>query len=433
MTEKRPRPGESLTFDFQAPPKAEPAAAPSKPPPPIFSVAELGRMLGRAIEQSFSETVWVEAEVTGARLATSGHLYFCLKDEQEEAAIDAVMYRTNVTQRARALVHDGARVRVRGRPAFWAPRGKLSFVVDRVDPVGKGALLEALEKLKQKLAAEGLFARERKRPLPHEPRIVGVVSSVTGAVIHDIATVAFRRGGARILLAPAQVQGAGAVEAVRRALRMLQKVPEVDVIIVARGGGSQDDLLAFHDEDLVREVVACRVPVISAIGHDVDVTLVDFAADARAATPSQAAEMVVPDARARLRLLHERTQGLARAMRSRLAKDHVDLTRRAARLSASHPRERIARDDANVKRLGARVVELTRARLSRKDAELARLAGGLDAMSPLHVLGRGYAIAEHADGRAVRAASELKTGDRVRVRVAAGAFEADVTRVEPES
>jgi exodeoxyribonuclease VII large subunit len=375
----------------------------------------------------------------------------------------------------------------------------LQLVADRLEPTGKGALLEALEKLKAKLAAEGLFAPERKRALPSEPRVIGVVTSKTGAVIHDICKVAFRRGDARILLAPAQVQGVGSAESVRRGLRALQRIPEVDVIIVGRGGGSQDDLLAFWDEELVRDIAASRVPVVSAVGHEVDVTLVDHAADARAATPSQAAEMVVPDTRARRRLLDERAMRLKRAVHARVQEDrvaHARLTRAfrdprlliasaqqlvddrvmrlgratnrrvarerdvsarlAMRLGAAHPRERIARDRARVLELRARASELARSRLSAEAAALAalgavlgregnarlredrvtlgRLAARLDAMSPLKVLGRGYAIATRAaDGRAVRAASELTRGDVVRVRVGEGAFEAEVSRVQAKN
>jgi exodeoxyribonuclease VII large subunit len=216
-----PSRGESLSFDFEslpfpAPPSsppptsapAPPPAPPKNPEPKILTVAELGRLLARSLERSFPETVWVEGEVSGARPASSGHLYFSLKDEDDHAIVDIVIYRSNVTPRARGLLKDGARIRVRGKPTFWSPRGRLQFVGDRIDPTGKGALLEALEKLKEKLQAEGLFASDRKRALPHDPRVIGVVTSKSGAVIHDVCKVAFRRGGARILLAPAQVQGA---------------------------------------------------------------------------------------------------------------------------------------------------------------------------------------------------------------------------------
>lgn len=493
------------------------AAVPEKTEPRVLTVAQLSRVVVRTLERSFGESVFVEGEISGARPASSGHVYFALKDEAEDATLDVVLYRSSITPRARSLIKDGARVRIRGKPTYWAPRGKLQFVGDRVEPTGKGALLEALEKLKAKLQAEGLFAPERKRKLPADPRIVGVVTSASGAVIHDICKVAFRRGGAKILLAPAQVQGAGAVESVRRALRMLAKIRGVDVVIVARGGGSQDDLLAFHDEDLVRDVAAYPVPIVSAVGHEVDVTLVDFAADARAATPSQAAELVVPDAVARRHLLEERTSRLRRAMygiiteeraaaanlaqrfgdprlliataQQRIDEANVRLEKAlgrqlaasreasahlAKRLGAAHPRERIARDSARIAEHAARIVHLTEKRVadaSRTKADLAtrlqnagrdpfadrrrtlddlgvrhvravrersvhdrrmiaELAGRLDAMSPLAVLARGYAITTK-DGHAVRDAAEVTAGDRVRVQVARGSFDAAVIATTP--
>jgi exodeoxyribonuclease VII large subunit len=522
MADRPSKRGESLSFDFSAPPPSAtppvtepppisppppsvsppPSVEPAPPPvsapsehkkdePRILSVAQLGRVVGRSLERTFYESFWVEGEVRGARPSASGHVYFGLKDEQEDATIDVVLYRSQVTPRGRALVKDGARVRVRGKPTYYSPRGKIQFIGDRIDPTGKGALLEALEKLKEKLRAEGLFARERKRPLPIEARVVGVVTSATGAVIHDICQVAFRRGGARILLAPAQVQGAGAVDSIRRALSMLQKIPSVDVIIIGRGGGSQDDLLPFNDEAIVRDVAACRVPIVSAIGHEVDVTLVDFAADARAATPSQAAEMVVPDRAARRKLLEERTSRLHRAMRSRLSEDRLrtnELARAfgdprllianaqqridehlarlgrimskrfakdreasahlANRLGAAHPRARIARDQARLGEGATRLVTAMHSLLKHRQAaiidvprlekasreqvkhdrsKLMSLAGRLDAMSPLKVLGRGYAIVTRpADGHAIRAADEVVPGDDLRVRVGSGSFDVKV-------
>jgi exodeoxyribonuclease VII large subunit len=460
------------------------------PEPRIFTVAQLGQIVSRSLERFFVDALWVEGEVTGARPAPSGHVYFCLKDENDDAAIDVVLYRSQVTPRGRSLVKDGARIRVRGRPTYWAPRGKLQFVGDRVEPTGKGAILEALARLKEKLQAEGLFDPERKRPLPHDPRVIGVVTSSSGAVIHDICKVAFRRGGARILLASAQVQGANAVPSIRHALRSLQRIAAVDVIVLGRGGGSSEDLVAFNDEALVRDVAACRVPVVSAVGHEVDVTLVDFAADARAATPSQAAEMIVPDAQARRRLLEERTERLRRAMSAhlgagrlavgkldlafrdprllianaqqridegvarmeralaqRMARDRDQHTRLEARLGAAHPRVRIGRDRSRIEDLARRLAILAprlaadrhdraqalRARLEAFGTKLVddrrdRLASSvrhLDAMSPLRVLARGYAIVTR-DGHAVREASEVSPGDALLVRVSSGGFHARV-------
>jgi len=458
----------NLAFDF----------SPRPPPPPpeeprALTVAELDRAIKGSLDESFARSVWVEGEVADARAAPSGHLYFCLKDEKEEASIDVVLYRTHVTPRMRTLCVDGARVRLRGRPTFWAPRGKLQLVADRMQAAGRGALL-ALERLKDKLAADGLFAQERKRALPPEPRVVGVVTSPTGAVIHDICRVAFRRGGARLLLSAAQVQGAGAAESICRALAHLQRVAEVDVIVVGRGGGSADDLGAFNEEAVVRAVATSRVPVVSAVGHDMDVTLVDFAADARAATPSQAAEMVVPDRAARAQLLQRTRLHLARAMRGRLTEGRVahggaarrlgdprlaiaahqqSLDDRGSRLAAwahaavarrrevltlaqrrlayLHPRAVVARERADVARLADRLGHLWRSAFDRRTASVQRASGRLDALSPLKVLARGYAIATRDDARAVRAADDVHPGDTLHVRVRDARIEARVILVAP--
>jgi exodeoxyribonuclease VII large subunit len=339
---------------------------------------------------------------------------------------------------------------------------------------GRGALLEAIERLKTKLAAEGLFATERKRPLPGEPRIIGVVTSPTGAVIHDVCRVAFRRGGARILLSPAQVQGVDAAESIVRALARLQRVREVDVIVVGRGGGSADDLGAFNEESVVRAIAACRVPVVSAVGHDADVTLSDFAADARAATPSQAAEMLVPDRHARVALLRRTRMHLERAMHGRLGQHRVahigaakllgdprlaiaahqqtlddrlarltararavlvrrreGLTRAQNRLAYVHPRAVIGRERAEVTRLDERIGRLFAAALAERAAGLHRATARLDALSPLRVLARGYAIATRDDGRAVRSGADVEPGAVVHVRVRDARIDARVEAVAP--
>ena len=461
-----PRPEKAPEAARGAP--AEVPRAEATPPPPL-TVAGLGRLVERSLAATFEAPVVVMGEAGSVRFAQSGHLYFTLKDEDDDAAIDVVVYRTNVTPRARAVVRDGAQLLLRGRPSYYTPRGRLQFVADKVGLTGRGALLEALEKLKAKLAAEGLFREERKRPLPADPRTIGVVTSRTGAVIHDICRVAFRRGGAHVLLAAAQVQGATAAAQIVRALRDLERVPEVDVVILARGGGSTDDLAAFNDEAVVRAVAALRVPVVSAVGHEVDVTLVDFASDARASTPSQAAELVVPDARARQSLLAERRRGLVRAMRGKLASSGLVLAsfekrlvdprllvaraqqglddRRArlaravrsrltaerdgqralaTRISAQDPRAVLAREREALSRARGRIVHAASALLGSRETDVARLASRLDAMSPLKVLGRGYSIVALPSGRAVRSSREVSPGDRVTVRVAEGSFSADV-------
>ncbi len=462
----------TLPFDFD-PPKPPPPPPPENKPR-VVGVAELARAIRTALGRSFSN-LWVEGEVAGLRAAGSGHVYFTLKDEIEDAALDVVIYRASLTARARALLQDGARVRLLGQPQFWPPRGRLQFVAERAAPAGKGALLEALEKLKEKLAKEGLFADDRKRPIPSEPRVVGVVTSADGAVIHDIRRVAFRRGGAHILLSAAQVQGQNAAQSIVHALDLLARVKNVDVIILGRGGGSADDLNAFNDERVVRAVARCRVPVVSAVGHEVDVTLTDFAADARAATPSQAAEMVVPDRVARRSLLAQMQGRLARCAHARLSHEKaifaristrivdprllvlahqqtlddrrtrliaaghaITKRRRAAmapldqRLRRRHPGAVLSLRRREIERAHVRISTLARKRLAKHHGIAQSLAGRLDAMSPLKVLARGYAVTTNAEGRAILDASSLRDGDEVTVRVHRGSFTAAVVSIEPK-
>lgn len=436
----------------------------------VVTVAELDRRLRRAAEAA-TGAFWVEGEVTSLKRAASGHAYFCLKDEREDAVIDCVMYRFDA-QRAQKHLVDGARLQLWGRATVWAPRGRLQLVGNFARPAGKGALLEALEALKQRLMAEGVFAAERKRPLPRDPHVVGIVTSAHGAAFHDIRTVAFRRGRVRLVLAPAQVQGDGAPESIVAALDLLERYPGLDVAIVGRGGGSGEDLLAFNDERVVRRVARFGVPVVSAVGHEIDVTLTDLAADVRAATPSQAAELVVPDGRARHDALARQKLALLRAQRSRLELARVRLShlraelgdprfvliqrqqdldelrerlrrrferqlalRRARtaglerRLASRHPQNVIGRARTELGPLAVRLRAAEARRLERLCAELAERAARLDALSPLTVLARGYAIASKADGRAVRSALELEPGESVSVRLGRGEFAARITEV----
>jgi len=436
----------------------------------VISVAELDRRLRRAVE-GVSGAFWVEGEVTSFRQVASGHAYFSLKDEREDAVIDCVMYRFDA-QRAKKHLVDGARLQLWGRATVWAPRGRLQLVGNFARPAGKGALLEALEALKQRLLAEGLFAPGRKRPLPTDPRVVGVVTSGHGAAFHDIRTVAFRRGHVRLVLAPAQVQGEGAPESIVAALDLLERYPGLDVAIVGRGGGSGEDLLAFNDERVVRRVARFAVPVVSAVGHEIDVTLTDLAADVRAATPSQAAELVVPDGRVRREALLRQRLALLRAQRSRLELERARLSHLRAslgdprfilierqqeldelrqrlrrrverqlqlerahavtlerRLASRHPQRVIGQARQALGPLAVRLEAAQTRRLRAARAELSQRAGRLDALSPLTVLARGYAIATRDDGRALRDVGEVTAGDDVLVRLARGRFAARVTSV----
>ena len=298
---------------------------------PVVSVADLARRLKRAVESQTGRE-WVEGEILSFKRAGSGHVYFSLKDAREDACIECVMYRLDAL-RVRHHLFDGARVQTLGRATLWAPRGRLQFIVQSLRPVGLGAVLEQLERLKTKLRAEGLFERERKRPLPVSPRVVGVITSAHGAALHDIRTVAFRRGPVVLVLSAALVQGEQAPESLIQALDRIERDRRVEVVIIGRGGGASEDLMAFNDERVVRRVAALRVPTVSAVGHEVDTTLTDLVADVRAATPSQAAELVVPEQRERLAQLLGLRRQIARAMRTRWSEDLALALALRARLS----------------------------------------------------------------------------------------------------
>ena len=465
-------------------------------PVQVISVADLARRLKRSVESQTGRE-WVEGEVVSFKRAASGHVYFSLKDQREDACLDCVMYRLDAL-RARQYLFDGARLLTLGRATLWAPRGRLQFVISGVRPAGLGSLLEQLERLKAQLKAEGLFERARKRPLPTAPRYVGVITSAHGAALHDIRTVAFRRGPVTLVLAPALVQGELAPESLLRALDRIERDPRIQVVIIGRGGGASDDLMAFNDERVVRRVASLRIPCVSAVGHEVDTTLIDLVADVRAATPSEAAELVVPDEAERLMRLELLRRRLGRAMRGRLAEDRgawLDLRARLSdprfviaqhqqllderllraeralgrrvggaaarrdalerRLLSRHPRIGVLGARAALEPLAARLGVLMERRLlgsralvaplvrrlspaarGRLRAERQRLTSAahrLNALSPLTVLARGYAVVMDEQGRALTAAAAVEVGDRVRVRLHRGSLGATVTEraVEP--
>ena len=439
----------------------------------ILTVSELTRQIQDVLEATFDQ-LWVEGEVSNLRRPASGHLYFTLKDE--ESQIRAVLFRPA----ARALkfdLEDGMHILCRARMNVYKPRGEYQLILDYAEPRGVGALQIAFEQLKAKLQAEGLFDPVHKKPLPFLPSRVGVVTSPSGAVIRDILNVTKRRfPSVHILVAPVRVQGAEAPAEIVEALHRLNETPGVDVIIVARGGGSLEDLMAFNDEGVARAIFASRIPVVSAVGHEIDFTIADFVADVRAPTPSAAAELVVPRRgdlaqqihalRGRLvqagerffKLRRQRLTVLAERVRDprrRLVDLRLALDERFSGLSASLIR-RVRTDRERLRHLERHLLHLSpAARLANLTFVLdnmrkgmvtgifrqvetlrSRLAGHtalLDSLSPLSVLARGYAIVRTIpEGRIVRRAQELSAGDPVGINVAKGRFNAVVTTVEEE-
>lgn len=437
--------------------------------PRVLSVREAVELANRALEHGVS-LIWVEGEVSNLVLARSGHAYFTLKDQS--SALPCAMWATSLRQ-LRFRLEEGQRLRVCGRMGIYASSGRFQLYVERAEPAGLGELTLALEQLKRKLAAEGLFAPEHKRALPSWPRIVGVVTSPSGAAVHDIVKVIRRRMPTPVLLSPAQVQGPEAPSQMTIALRRLCRVPNVDVIIIGRGGGSIEDLWAFNHEGLARAIATCPIPVVSAVGHEVDVTICDLVADRRAATPSQAGELVVPDRQVLLERLHDRERRMVRTIERRTLdlgarlhgaskrierwgqlwargeREHLANARRrleqrvraaladagqrlealAERLEVVHPRVRIAAERRRLHELERRLVRAGKGLTEDLRPRLARAAGKLDALSPLAVLGRGYALVGDSEGHLIRDASSVARGDSLEVRLAQGKLDVEVTRV----
>jgi exodeoxyribonuclease VII large subunit len=463
---------------FEADPEPEPqleaADVPPRPGPAsrhqeILTVSQLTADVRGLLESQFLR-VAIEGEVSNCK-PWNGLLYFTLKDPG--AQLRVVMFRSAVRQ-LRFKAEDGQHVIARGRLSVYDPKGEYQLICDRLDPHGLGALQLAFEQLKRRLEADGLFNAERKRPLPALPRTIGVVTSLDGAALRDILTVLrTRHPHARIVIRPARVQGDGAPQDIARALSAIARVPGLDVVIVGRGGGSIEDLWAFNEEIVARAIVRCPVPVIAAVGHETDVTIADFAADIRAATPSAAAALVasrreevctrLERTRGRLRAalearalrLRRQTDGLTnapafagwpgrlamrahhvarsthalqRAIRSRLDACNRTLGTLEGRVDAQDPQRRVGLARGRTIAASGRLNAAIARQQDRYGARLGALAGRLDTLSPLAVLGRGYAVCWNtAHDTIVRDAAELRRGDRVRVVLSRGEVHADVT------
>jgi len=432
------------------------------------SVSELTARLKTIVEREFID-VYVEGEISNFHRHSSGHWYFSLKDDA--ASLRCASFRMQ-NRLIRFVPEDGLHIIARGRLSIYDTRGEYQLLVESMEPVGAGALQLALEQLKARLAADGLFAMEHKRALPISPRCVGVVTSPTGAAVRDILRVLKRRNEAvSVLIAPVRVQGEGAATDIARALRLLNSRAEVDAIIVGRGGGSIEDLACFNDEAVARAIYNSRVPVISAVGHETDFTIADLVADLRASTPSAAAEMVAnardemsariagltedlrkafryrllalrgtlselelsrafPEVQSRIRVLAQRVDDAGYSME--LALRAALKTRRARhaglelRLSETDLRRRMFEQHGRLTELSARLQTRARIALESRSERVSLAAAKLDSLSPLGVLARGYAIAFDSQGQIIKHPNDVNSGDRVRIRVSQG--EIDCTK-----
>jgi exodeoxyribonuclease VII large subunit len=394
-----------------------------------LTVSQVTQQVKAIIENDLIlQDIWVKGELSNAKIHSSGHFYFTVKDSRSQ--LKGVMWASNV-RRMRFRPQDGISVLIRGQITVYEPGGVYQIYATEIEPAGVGALHLEFEALKKRLAAEGLFDEALKRPLPAFPRRIGLVTAPGGAALRDMITVAQRRHpGVRLLLAPALVQGVEAPASLIGALNALSRAPEVDVIIIGRGGGSMEDLWAFNDEGLARAIRACPVPVVSAVGHETDWTIADFVADRRAATPSAAAEIVVPARAELLGQLQSLATRLSVAVRRQVERKRERLERAANRPVLLRPEGRLQQDRQRLDQLQERLEAAFRKGLERRSLRLGSLAGRLDALSPLAVLGRGYAIAFDKAGRPVRQAARMQPGDLLRVRVAEGALACRVEAVE---
>lgn len=432
----------------------------------ILSVEQLNIYIRQLLEGQVG-VVWVKGELSNFKAHTSGHFYFSIKDSK--AQVSAVMFRGH-NSKLRFKPNDGLEVIVRGRISVYEPRGTYQITCDLMEPVGAGALQKAFEQLKEKLKKEGLFDSAHKRPLPPFPRHIAVVTSPTGAAIRDILNILQRRArSVQVTVVPTIVQGEGSAEMIRQALAKAQGLPEVDVIIVGRGGGSMEDLWGFNDESLARAIAASAVPVISAVGHEIDFTISDFVADLRAPTPSAAAELVAKSSQEvsqrleqldrilklsldkSLRLLSHKLNGLAKqlvdpqkklqdlALRNDDLSDRmqnaigvrfsslssrIELLRQklvSPELVIQSKRSQLQMQEARLQRGIEKKIELTR-------REYLRLCSILDSISPLKVVERGYSIVSKGS-EIVKDIQQVKVGDRVNIKLAHGKFNADIVEI----
>jgi exodeoxyribonuclease VII large subunit len=397
----------------------------------IWAVGELTRYIRQRLESDYRlQELWVAGEVSNVSRPASGHLYFSLKDDQ--ASLRCVMWKPQVL----ALAHipaNGDRLEVFGRIGVYEASGQYQLYAERLRPAGEGERYQEFLRLKARLDQEGLFAPERKRPLPAWPRTIGVVTSPTGAALRDVLHVFRRRFPLlHVLISPTVVQGEGAPDGILRALQILNRDGRSDVILVVRGGGSIEDLWAFNDERVVRAVAESKIPVVSGIGHETDLVLVDFAADLRAATPSAAAEVATPDRTTLLDAIRRLAGEISAWFEANLEERRAELSELHTRLLRSSPRSAIASALQRGDELSLRALAALRHKLALAGAGARGLAQTLQAVGPQAILARGYAIVvRQPEGHLVNSIHQIVTGDILEVRVQDGEFGAVVDEHHP--
>lgn len=388
--------------------------------PAVISVTQLTASIKALLEGGVG-IVTVRGEISNWRPATSGHIYFSLKDST--AMISAALFKGSLGKIKGLQVKDGMEVICRGRISVYAPRGTYNIIVESMEPVGAGSLQAQFEALKKKLFEEGLFDPARKRPLPLIPERIVVITSPTGAAIRDVLSVLKRRfAGVKVLVLPTLVQGAEAAADILKALRLANERKLGDVILLTRGGGSLEDMWCFNDEALARGIAASEIPVVNAVGHEIDFTIADFVADLRAPTPSAAAELLVREQQALLNSAVELEARLAKAIRNEIRSFRLQLKGLAS--SLKNPKDRIVELRLRFDDWAERLASAAKRNLERKRDRVKRLEISLTALSPLHVLERGYSIA-FAQGKAVKSVKEIPKGTKFQIRLHDGTKEAE--------
>lgn len=395
-------------------------------PPQILSVTQLNRMVRELLEGSIP-LLWVSGEISNFTRAASGHWYFSLKDSGAQAR--CVMFRGRNAY-LDWQPKEGDKVEARAVVSLYEARGDFQLTVEFLQRAGLGALFEAFEKLKRKLEAEGLFALERKRPLPVHPRQIGIVSSPDAAALRDVLTTLRRRQpGIPIILYPTPVQGKGAAELIAKAIRIASERHECDVLIVCRGGGSMEDLWSFNEEVVARAIGDCSIPVVSGVGHETDFTIADFAADVRAPTPTAAAELVSADREVMLRQIQQTHLRLQRQMRYMLGEKMQRLDILSHRLV--HPGERLKQRTEQVTTLQTRLKQAMSRRLDSESLKLERLGQNLEHLAPQQVLNRGYSLVRNANGQLVTNTRQVEIGERLSISFAQGGADTTVVSKHP--